>query len=160
MPVAMMTEAERVQRYGELVARYRSTKNRSVYYEVRRKSDSLTCSCPGWRFRRSCRHITRTEAGLADDRQADERVDRTMALARALNSVRLMGTGVELDAILTILAESGGRGSNNPDGVSVRISTLLDALDTSGIFAPREARPEAPGRPSRGLRVITLDDED
>jgi SWIM zinc finger len=26
-------------------------------YEVRREGDSFTCTCPGWRYRRRCRHV-------------------------------------------------------------------------------------------------------
>jgi hypothetical protein len=34
---------------------------------------------------------------------------------------------------------------------------LIEALEASGLFAARERRPEAPR--SRGVRLITLDDE-
>lgn len=47
---------------GELVARLPSSRHADVVYQVRLKDGVYTCDCPGFGFRKKCRHVTALEA--------------------------------------------------------------------------------------------------
>lgn len=47
---------------GELVARLPSSRHADVVYEVRLEDGLYTCDCPGFGFRKKCRHVTALEA--------------------------------------------------------------------------------------------------
>lgn len=149
-----MTEAEVADRYGEVVARYNSTRNAANVYEVRRKDGVLACSCPGWRFSkvrpRACRHTERVAQGLDDDQAAAERTARIAQFQDVLNSASVRLASHDRYNLVNVHRP----GSTEHAAAAGR---LLDALDASGLFAPREVKPYV--APSRGLRVITLDDE-
>ena len=76
MPRPKLSEAEIADRWGEIVARYNSTRNAENVYEVRRKGEALSCNCPGWRFQKQCRHVTRVRQGLDDDSAVAEKQAR------------------------------------------------------------------------------------
>jgi hypothetical protein len=42
---------------GALVARLPSSRHADVVYEVRLEGERYTCSCPGYSFRKACRHV-------------------------------------------------------------------------------------------------------
>lgn len=42
---------------GELVARLPSSRDATVVYEVRLEQGEYTCTCPGYGFRKRCRHV-------------------------------------------------------------------------------------------------------
>ena len=42
---------------GALVARLPSSRHADVVYEVRLEEGRYTCTCPGYGFRKSCRHV-------------------------------------------------------------------------------------------------------
>lgn len=138
---------------GEVVARYNSTRNAENIYEVKRDVEGgLWCTCPGCRFSKeqpkTCRHIKRVQQGLDDDSAVAEKTARRAALAGLMR-------GVSLD-----LADTTGgyyQVYNRQNAAREKLlDRLLGALDASGLFAPREQRPEAPR--SRGVRLITLED--
>jgi len=54
-----MTEAEKADRYGPVVAVNESSSRPGKFYEVRRnpKTGELTCNCRGWAMRKTCCHV-------------------------------------------------------------------------------------------------------
>lgn len=156
---------------SEVVARYNSTRTPSNVYEVRRHPDGvLSCSCPGWRFSKvkpkTCRHTSRVEQGLDDDGTVAEKVARGTTVLNALREAGFVSDGnarLIQNSLQTAAFASGGGASSRPvynAGVSQarNLLRLIDILDDSGAFAPREARPAGPLVRGRGFRVITLDD--
>ena len=52
-----MTSQQVESRYGPVVAVVSSSSEPDKVYEVRSDGASWSCQCPGYRFRRTCRHI-------------------------------------------------------------------------------------------------------
>ena len=153
MPRASLTEADLVARYGEIVAKYNSTRNAENVYDVRRKPDgALWCSCPGWRFRKACRHHDRVVQGLDDDSAVAEKQARLAQIEAVLLGAKLT-VGEIIHGYVNTYERNNAGASRERQRV---LGKLLDALDASGLFAPRAQRPEVPR--SRGVRLITLDD--
>lgn len=77
-PSRKMGVAEKIKRWGKVVARYRSRTSGKVY-SVRQKSRNVfSCNCPGWINKRegeprSCRHVI----------QAQDKVRRSRSRTRA-----------------------------------------------------------------------------
>jgi hypothetical protein len=151
--VPRASEADLVARYGDVVARYNSTRNPDNVYEVRRKGVDLSCSCPGWRFRRKCRHIDRVAQGLDDDEAMLLRQERRGVLRSGLASAKLDIADVTGGYVVTYHRINAASNAQR----DALLDRLFDALDGSGLFAAREEKPSYVAR-SRGLRVITLDD--
>jgi hypothetical protein len=63
---------------GLLVARLPSSRHPDVAYEVRLEGETYTCNCPGFGFRKRCRHATALESlrALPAERQAAARYSR------------------------------------------------------------------------------------
>ena len=52
-----MTDSEKNSKYGPVVSRHESSSKPGRFYEVRRShSGELTCNCPGWANRKTCKH--------------------------------------------------------------------------------------------------------
>jgi hypothetical protein len=52
--------------YGPVVATEPSDRDATVDYDIRQKADgSLSCSCPNFQFRFTCKHLQRYRARLA-----------------------------------------------------------------------------------------------
>lgn len=140
----------------EIVGRYNSSRNPDNVYEVYRFADGeLRCSCPGCRFSKekpkTCRHIKRVIAGLDDDTVIAERAARIAKLDAVLAASRVtLRPAGDSPASYRYMTWIG-------DGETLAKQRLLDALDESGLFAPRASRPEVVR--SRGARVITLDED-
>jgi hypothetical protein len=55
---ALMTESDKLRKFGPLVKTFKSSSNPNKTYEVRQlKGQDPTCNCPGWANRRTCKHI-------------------------------------------------------------------------------------------------------
>lgn len=142
----------------DVVARYNSQRTPENIYEVWAYADGrLWCTCPGWRFKKKCRHMARHLSGLDDDTVVAER------LARAL---RLFDVCVATDTYASTRprqsAEASLRAALAPKPTvdahfGQGLLRFLAALDESGLFAPQPAKAERSR--SRGARVITLDDD-
>ena len=52
-----MTEAQKTDQYGPVVARLESASKPGKEYEVRFKDEAWSCQCSSWRFRKTCRHV-------------------------------------------------------------------------------------------------------
>ena len=59
MPV--MTEPQKVDKYGPIVARFNSTRDEKTIYEVRFRDGKYHCQCKGWIFHKECRHTRHCE---------------------------------------------------------------------------------------------------
>jgi hypothetical protein len=148
----------------EVVAKYNSTRNPANVYEVQRRRDgSLWCTCPGCRFSKetpkTCRHIRRVREGLDDDAVVAERVERATLF---LETFRLHPVAIYAhqyqDVVRALPAAAMGERRRDQYWLQAEaVLKLVDALDASGIFGPRPERRPAVA-PSRGMRIITLDD--
>jgi len=154
MAKAKLTDAEIVARWGEVVARYNSLRTPENVYDVRRRPDgALNCNCPGWRFQKRCRHVTRVMEGLDDDSAVAEKQARRATLEGLMKAARL-DLADTTDGYYQVYNRVNASANEKRAQLMDR---LLGALDASGLFAATERRPEAPR--SRGVRLITLDDE-
>lgn len=55
---ALMSEADKLKKYGAVVKTFKSSSNPNKTYEVRRlKGEEPTCNCPGWANRKTCKHV-------------------------------------------------------------------------------------------------------
>lgn len=51
-----MTDIDKDQRYGLVIARCRSTRYPAKIYEIRKKGSAYSCNCRGWAIRKDCKH--------------------------------------------------------------------------------------------------------
>ena len=55
---ALMTEPDKLKKYGPVINTFKSKSNPNKTYEVRKqKGEDPTCNCPAWANRRTCRHV-------------------------------------------------------------------------------------------------------
>jgi hypothetical protein len=55
---ALMTEDEKLKKYGPLVKTFKSSSNPNKTYEVRQlKGQEPSCNCKGWANRKTCKHV-------------------------------------------------------------------------------------------------------
>src|SRR5271157_647886 len=65
--MSKMTENQKTEKYGPVIARMNSTRDTSKVYEVRLLNGHYSCTCKGWIFNKKCRHtIYAEENGLCD----------------------------------------------------------------------------------------------
>lgn len=147
----------------EVVGKYNSRRNPDNVYEVYRfASGELRCSCPGWRFSKatpkSCRHIKRVVEGLDDDAAVAERAERAIKFLDVFTTTPIAIYSYEVEQVREAIPHAARKDGtkHSHQAKAENIMRLLDALDASGIFAPRPSRPEVTR--SRGARLITLDD--
>lgn len=57
-----MTEADKIERYGPVVARVNSSRDLKKVYEVRFRDGRYSCNCKGWIFSKDCRHTKHCQA--------------------------------------------------------------------------------------------------
>ena len=58
-----MTEDEKKEKYGPVVARFESASSPGTLYEVRQRKDgNYTCNCRGWATRKHCKHCEEVDA--------------------------------------------------------------------------------------------------
>lgn len=62
-----MTATQVESRWGPIVSQYNSTRTPEIVYDVRYKGGKYSCNCPGWRFRKSCRHVRHAQENNITD---------------------------------------------------------------------------------------------
>lgn len=77
-PSRKMDTAEKVKRWGKVVAHYRSRTSGKTYSVRQKSKNTFSCNCPGWVNKRpgearSCRHVI----------QAADKVSRSRTRSRA-----------------------------------------------------------------------------
>lgn len=154
-----MTEADKIDRYGEVVGRFNSRSRPDDVYEVRIKDGRLSCNCKGWIFNREspkrCRHTTyvaqqgNVESRLLQAAQSTIEAKRAQQKTAPAVDATLLEIAREIEAVLD------SRHVGWTDQARARVMGVL--VRHSARFAKGASAPVVSNR-TDGVRLITFDD--
>jgi hypothetical protein len=140
-----MTEDEKVNRYGPIVALVES-RSENKTYEVRHRDGSFACQCRGWQFRKKCHHVDSLNGWTPP----------TVHVASGRHPARFQQAPVDRFALAVLgAARDAGLGSLTAPDVARLTSSLRAGLSAAGLYcdpAVAVAPPE-----THGIRRILLD---
>lgn len=93
---AIMTEDEKLERYGPVVAEVASSRDPSKKYQVRCSMlcgvPVYFCQCPGWAYRKSCKHVDACKRnGVTSPKAKEDPLVEAIEGAFSANGVELVG---------------------------------------------------------------------
>lgn len=129
------------------IVQFESLTSPGVLYTVSRdtRNGNIGCNCPGWRFRKECRHIT-----LVKEYGADQPGMSDSDIRRAFELVE-----IRIKAVRDVLREVGALDVNS---TSKAIARFIAKLDAAGFTKPLSMlQPGGKVNPRR-QRLITIEE--